>query len=255
MILPKATIDYFKLLSSKVNKGKAQKKTDNPYMIQDDQTILNYECIRDVWYCSKSISSTCKKHNISRTTYYQLENNFVNYGLPGLFYFPRNICEEVILEKFVLLIKECRPSLSQIAILRLVQCLPLTKDKANPEIISSILTSYGYGQSHLESDTHFWGRIQRSLSTLENLLKTRINGRDVKERKKTFFVDKDIYHKKLELLRDLYYSEKPNIMEACIQYNISVRAYSRLRTDYEMYGIWSIIPSLSYGQKFNLLHI
>ncbi len=249
MILPKQTIEYFKLLSSNVNKGKVLKNTDNPYIIQDDQTIRNYECLRDVWYCSNSISGTCKKHNISRTTYYELENNFVNYGLPGLFYVPRTICEETVLEKFVLLIKECRPSLSQIAILRLVQCLPLTKDRAKPEVISSILISYGYGQSYLESDPYFWGRIQRSLLVHENLLKTGINGRDAKERKKTFFVDQDVFHKKLELLRELYYSPKPNINAACIQYNISFRAYSRLKADYEIYGVWSIIPSFSYGKS------
>ena len=249
MILPKQTIDYFKLISSKVNKGKVLNKSENPYMIENDQTIRNYECIRDVWHCSNSISGTCEKHDISRTTYYQLENNFVDYGLPGLFYIPHTLRNEPALEKLVLLIKQSRPSLSHIAILRLAQCLPLIKDKANLDIISSILTSYGHGQSSLDSDPHFWGRIQRSLLTLENLLKTRIKGRKVKERKKTFFVDSDSYHKKLECLRELFYSSKPNIKKICIQYNIPLSVYYMLKADYEIYGAWSIIPSLSYGKR------
>ena len=248
MILHKQTIDYFKKLSSKVNKAMVSNKSDNPYMIENDQIINNYECIRYVWHCSKSILEACEKYSISRTTYYQLEKNFIDYGLPGLFNIPLKFQSEQILEKLVLIIKQSRPSLTHIAILRIAECLPLTKEKANLDIISSILTSYGYGQSSLDNDIHFWHRIQRSLLMLEHLLETPIKGRNKKMRKKTFFADRDVYHKKLECLRELFYSPKSDIKKICIQYNIPLSVYYKLKFEYKIYGAWSVIPSLLYGK-------
>ena len=60
----------------------------------------------------------------------------------------------------------------------------------------------------MKDDFNFWGRIQRTLDLWSKLLHTPITGRDAKKRKATFFIDQDIYHQRLELLRELYFTAK-----------------------------------------------
>ena len=67
--------------------------------------------------------------------------------------------------------------------------------------ISKILHSHGYGLSNMETDIKFWDRIQRTLKNLSKMTESKIEGRNIKQRKKTFFNKNDICQKRLELIR------------------------------------------------------
>ena len=249
MIFSAQTTKYYNSLNSRVIKGMALNHSKTPYFIKDEPIIRNYECLRDVWHSSLSISTACSKHNMSRSAYYQVESKFVEHGLAGLFDIAGNIRTEPVLESLVLLIKECRPSLSHVAILRIAQAVPLTKDIAGIDLISDILTSYGYGQSNLSTDRIFWGRIQRTLSLLQNQLKTSVKGRKISQRKDSFFANSDPLHKKLECLRTLYFDHSLNMKETCLRFNLPISTYYRLLEEYLLYGPWAILSASSYGKN------
>jgi len=101
----------------------------------------------------------------------------------------------------------------------------------------------------MKDDSNFWRRIQKSLALWTNLLKTPISRRDAKNRKATFFVDQDFYHKRVELHRELFYNPKTNPPKACFSFGISMPTYYRLVADYKLYGLWAIIPALSGGKQ------
>lgn len=249
MILTTSSIKYFKLLSSQITKDMARYDSQIPYYISNDPVINIYEAIRKVWLASIPIKRVCRENNISRTFFYQMEECFINYGLPGLFVLWKGIKEEPSLETLVLIIKKCRPSLSNIAILRIVQVVPIIEKTVDIKIIGKILTSHGYGFSSLETDKDFWGRIQRTLSELKTLTEKPLCGRDKKLRKNSFFVEQDPYHKKLELLRSLFFIKKLKVKDACVQYNIPTTTYYRLVEDYRLYGPWAALDSPTYGKK------
>jgi transposase len=227
----------------------AMYQTRTPYLYEGEDFFKHYECLRSIWTHTSSIKGACKKFNISRSSFYDIENRFIKYGLPGLFIFSDSSKQHPDLEHIALLAKKSRPHISYTAIHRLAQAISIIKDVSTPQIISKILQSHGYGISNMEDDSTFWGRIQRSLISWENLLKTSIYGRDAKDRKATFFVDHDPYHKRLELLRELFYTPKTNPQKACFCYGISMPTYYRLVADYRLYGLWAVIPALSPGKQ------
>ena len=49
MILSQKSRDYFKLLQAKVFQAMAKHQSPNPYLLDDDPVIRNYEIIRHVW--------------------------------------------------------------------------------------------------------------------------------------------------------------------------------------------------------------
>ena len=158
------------MLSSKVTREMASYHSDTPYFIKDDPIVSRYEVLRKVWFGSIPIKQACLEHNISHSSYYEIEERFVQYGLAGLFSIPGGgVKQEPSLEQLVLIVKKCRPSVSQIAVLRIAQAVPVTQVVADSGVISRILSSHGYGHSSLETDRDFWGRIQRSLVELEGL--------------------------------------------------------------------------------------
>ena len=101
----------------------------------------------------------------------------------------------------------------------------------------------------MKFDLDFWGRIQRTLHLWAGLLKSPICERNVKNRKITFFLDQDIFHKRLELLRELFFNPKAGIKEVCFRYGISLPTYYRLKEDYNFYGLWAIFPAASPGKQ------
>jgi hypothetical protein len=124
MILSPGSIRYFKLLSSKVTKEMASYHSATPYFIEGDPVINHYEILRKVWLTSIPIKQACLEHQISRSTYYEIEDRFIRHGLAGLFYIPGGGMEqEPALEHLILIVKMCRPSVSQIAILRVAQAV------------------------------------------------------------------------------------------------------------------------------------
>lgn len=252
MIISSNTTQYFRMIASKVTAAMAVHHASTPYYIEDDPIIRNYECIRDVWYHHLPIVKACSKYQIARSSYYELEHRFITYGMAGLFFGVNSFQQQTELEELAMLVKKCKPNISHTAVLRIAEALPLTQKQANPEMISKILASYGYGQSNLKNDREFWGRIQRSLAELNRLVANPINGRDKKYRKESFFIDADLYHKRLDCLRELFFHPAANIQPTCVQYDIAMTSYYRLVRDYRLYGPWSIIPSSAPGKNKNI---
>ena len=250
MILSPAAIQYFKLLSSKVTRAMASYHSATPYFIEDDPLISHYEILRMVWLGSVPIKQVCLEHNLSRSSYYEIEDRFVRYGFAGLFSCPGGTVNQAPnLEQLVLIVKNCRPSVSQIAVLRVAQAVPVTQAAADSQMISRILNSHGYGYSRLETDRDFFGRIQRSLAELKGIRGNPVEERKRDKRKETFFVDLDPYHNRLELLRELFFNRKAKVYETCIRLNIAVTTYYRLIREYRLYGPWAIISANAYGKK------
>ena len=250
MVLSSAAIRYFKLLSSKVTSAMASYHSVTPYFIETDPVIKQYEILRKVWLNHIPIKQVCVEQNISRSSYYEIEDRFVLHGLAGLFSFPGGtVIQAPNLEQLVLIVKSCRPTVSQIAVLRVAQAVPVTKAIADSKIISRILSSHGYGYSRLETDRDFFERIQRSLEELKVIRGKPVEGRKRDKRGETFFVDDDPYHNRMELLRELFFNSNAKVYDTCIRLNIPVTTYYRLIKEYRLYGPWAIISANAYGKK------
>ena len=220
-----------------------------PYYLEDDPVITNYEVIRQVWFDGSPIKNVCERHDISRSQYYEKEDGFVDHGLPGLYPEVRTLPFSEDLERLVIMASKARPSLSQQAILRIAEAVPATKEAAGTEAVSQILASYGRAVSNRPADEAFWSRIQRSHDQLKRLKETPMKGRDRKKRNKTFFNDHDMFHKRLELLRQIFYHPTVGVKEACLQFGISPTSYYRLVKDYSVFGPWAVIPGNLPGKE------
>jgi transposase len=227
--------------------AKHQSKT--PYFYEDEFFFNQYECLRTIWTQNSSIKAACQKFNISRSSFYEIEKRFINYGLPGLFTFSESCQQYPDLEQLSLLIKKARPSLSYTSIHRIAQSVPITKDLSSTKLISKILQSHGYGISDMKDDFCFWGRIQRALDLWSSSLNKPIGKRDTRKRKATFLIDQDPCHKRLELLRELFFNPKATPKEACFRFGVSMPTYYRLIADYKLYALWAIIPAHSLGKQ------
>jgi len=249
MILSHKSRAYFKLLAAKVSQAMAQYCSRTPYFVDDDPVIANYEIIREVWFDAAPIKDVCQRYDLSRSLYYEKEDRFVKHGVLGLFPKLKTLPYSSMLERLIVMVCKARPSLSQQAMLRIAQALPLTRDEADLEAVSQILASYGCSSSDRPEDRKFWFRIQRTLNQLLQLNQRSIKGRSQKQRRKTFFHDDDIYHKRLELLRELFFNPAAGIKESCLQYGISATSYYRLVDEYRLFGPWAIIPANLPGKE------
>lgn len=248
MILSEYGLNYFKGLHSRIIQSMVSTGSKYPYLIDDDDFLKNYECIRIVWTDGSSVKNACQKFGISRSSYYKLEKRFVRVGLPGLFALPCMVQQFSDAEELILLAKKARPSLSYTSIYRIAQMIPLTKDIVTVKLIASVLQSHGYGISDMESDVSFLKKIQRKLRTWSGLSLTVTEGRDPGNRSKTFFSDKDICQKRLEVLRRLYMNPKEKVSETCERFGIPVATFYRVADDYKLYGPWAVIPARSDGK-------
>ncbi|MCP3680023.1 MAG: transposase [Gammaproteobacteria bacterium] len=149
----------------------------------------------------------------------------------------------------MILAKESRPSLSYTAIHRIAQAVPLTRGLSNVELVSKILQSHGYGLSDIKEDLRFWGRIQRTLQAWASVMDKALDNRDLTNRKGTFFIDQDICHKRLELMREIFFDQHARPREVCMKYGISIATFYRLVEDYKLYGPWAVIPGYSPGKE------
>ena len=249
MILSHKSREYFKLLAAKVSQAMAQYSSRTPYFLDDDPVIANYEILREVWFDGAPIKNVCQSHDLSRSQYYEKEDRFVKHGVLGLFPKLKTLHYSSMLERLIVMVCKARPSLSQQAMLRIAQALVLTRDEADMEGVSQILASYGRSISDRPEDSKFWFRIQRTLNQLLQLNKRPIKGRTQKQRRKTFFHDNDIYHKRLELLRELFFNRSAAIKQICLQYGISATSYYRLVDEYRLFGPWAIIPANLPGKE------
>lgn len=238
----------------------AQHNSHTPYFVNDDPFIKNYEIIREVWFSASPIKGICKKYDISRTQFYEKENCFVKYGLLGLLPEIKAILCSPALERLIIMISKARPALSQQAVLRIAEAVPLTKEEVDIEGVSQILASYGRSTSDRLSDRNFWSRIQRTLNQLCKIKEHPIQGRNKKLRKMTFFQDEDICHNRLELLRELFYNRSAKIKDICLQYGVSPTSYYRLVDDYRLFGPWALISAnlpgketMSSGTELNII--
>jgi len=249
MILSHNTRSYFELLEAKVSQGMGQFGRPTPYLLTDDPVITGYEIIRDVWQDGVPIKEACKQHGLSRSQYYEREDRFVKWGLPGLFPDVRTLPISEELERLVIMVSKALPSVNQQAILRIAEAVPVTEQEADTESASEILASYGRSVSNRPGDSEFWSRIQRTLNQLNRLKQAFIKGRNKRRRRETFFHDNDPYHKRLELLRDLFYQPSLGVKEACLQFGISLTSYYRLIKDYQIFGPWGVIPGHLPGKE------
>ena len=231
-----------------------------PYFLEQDPFIRNYEIIRNVWSDGATIKDACLRYDFSRSQYYEKEELFVRYGVLGLFPAIKTLHYTPVLERLIVMVSKARPSISQQAMLRIAEALPLTRDEADIEGVSQILASYGRSTSDRPSDSNFWFRIQRTLNQLILLKKVPIKGRKKNQRRKSFFLDKDIYHKRLELLRELFFKPSAEIKKICLQYGISPTSYYRLVEEYRIFGPWAVIPAnlpgkeaMSSGTELNII--
>ena len=220
-----------------------------PYFLEDDPVITNYEVIREVWVDGSPIKAVCEQHRISRSQYYEKEEGFVDHGFPGLYPEVRTLPFSEALERLVIMVSKARPSLAQQAIMRIAEAVPITRETASTEAVSQILASYGRSVSNRPADNAFWSRIQRSHDQLKRLKQTWIKGRDRKKRKKTFFNDNDLFHKRMELLRQIFYHPSVGVKETCMQFGISPTSYYRLVKDYRVFGPWAVIPGNLPGKE------
>ena len=237
------------MLQAKVSQAMARHASRTPYFLDDDPIIRNYEIIREVWFNNAAIKNVCQEYNLSRSQYYETEDRFVKYGVVGLFPEIKQVPCSQELERLILIVNNARPSLSQQAMLRVAEAVPATLQVADIECISQILSSYGRSASDQGADRIFWDRIQRTLRELCRLKERAIRGRDKRKRRKTFFHDKDLCHKRLELLRELFFDRFARIKEICLQYGIAPSSYYRLVQDYRFFGPWAVIPANFPGKE------
>jgi hypothetical protein len=249
MILSHKSREYFKFLQAKVSQAMARQGSHTPYFLDDDPVIKNYEIIREVWFDGTSIQHTCQRHNLSRSQYYEKENNFIHYGVLGLFPEIKTLRCSSELERLILMVSDARPSLSQQSILRVAEAVPLTAMEADIDSISDILASYGRSPSDQPADRHFWDRIQRTLNQLYRLKEYTRAYRHKSERKKNFFQDEDSCQKRLELLREFFFNPSLGIKEVCMQYGIAITSFYRLVNDYRLFGPWAIISAYLPGKE------
>jgi len=186
MILTNEAIEYFKTIAARVTQATID-GNKYPYFIEGEDFLHKYESIRMVWLEDASIKSVCDKFGISKSLYYECEKKFLENGTSAIFSLPRSAKQFPDIEALTLLAKKARPSLSYTAIYRIAQSIPVTKNIDNPKLISKILHSHGYGLSNMETDIIFWERIQRTLKNLSKMKESKIEGRNIKQRKKTFF--------------------------------------------------------------------
>ena len=249
MILSHNSRTYFELLQAKVSQAMAQYSRHTPYLLDDDPVITNYEVIREVWFDGSPIKTVCQHHGLSRSQYYDKEDRFVAHGLPGLFPEVKTLAFSEDLERLVIMVSKARPAVSHQSMMRIAEAVPAAQEGAGMEPVSQILASYGRSVSNRPADSEFWSRIQRTLNELNRLKLGLIKGRDKKKRRKTFFRDSDPYHKRLELLRELFYQPSIGIKEACLQFGISATSYYRLVKDYRFFGPWAVIPGNLPGKE------
>ena len=133
MILPKQLLEYFKSIQSKVSQSIALSTSKTPYWIEEDENILRYEVIREVWQNQKTIKAVCDKYNISRTYYYETEKKFIDHGVIGLFSTLAHITQYPNIEQLIVMSKQSRPSLSNTTLLRIAhlayQLVPFYGDR------------------------------------------------------------------------------------------------------------------------------
>jgi len=249
MILSQKTRDYFKFLEAKVSQAMARHGSRTPYFLDDDPVIGNYEIIREVWFDGVAIKEVCKEHKISRSQYYEKEDRFVKHGVLGLFPEVKELTPSPDLERLILIVSNARASLSQQGMLRVTEAIPLTREVADIELISQILASHGRSISDQAVDRNFWDRIQRTLNELYRQKGRAIKGRNKKHRKKTFYQDEDCCHKRLEMLRELFFDCSLGIKEICLQYGMAPTTYYRLVQDYRLFGPWAVIAANLPGKE------
>jgi hypothetical protein len=249
MIISKKLKADISAMGVRVVKGMTLHQSAKPYLV-DDEIINMYEAIRDVWQHRLPVIQACKKFSLTKSAYYEKEESFLKYGIVGLFPEVDHDPELDDLEELVLLVKKSRPKLSITGIFRITEAIPITKAHTTIDTISSILTSHGLSPSSTHSDGIFWGRFQRTASEITRLrqhpLKT---ARDRKNKRETFFDDQDQAHKRLDLLREIFFHPKKKTGEICLQYGISLSSYYRLIEDYREFGPWAVIAAPSYGKE------
>ena len=83
---------------------------------------------------------------------------------------------------------------------------------------------------------------------------------DPAKRENKIWRAKDIYHKRLALLRELFFKPSAEIKKICLQYGISPTSYYRLVEEYRIFGPWAVIPAnlpekeaMNSGTELNII--
>ena len=252
MLLSDEKIQYFAAIQSKVTHAMADHHAKIPFHIDDDPVIRSYLCIRHVWWERQPIRNVCRVHDISKTAYYEMEKRFVQKGLLGLFVLPKAPRQAPHLEQLVLLVKQARPSLSNQAILRLAQAVPVTKDYAEEKLISQILQCHGLRVGDQPSDRQFWTHLQRCFENLTRAHAKSGSKRNIQQRHDNYWKDDDQPLLRIELLRELFSDPKAQSKSACMRYIIPHATFYRLLDDYRYFGPWALISARSAGKTASI---
>jgi hypothetical protein len=249
MIITSELREYFQRLQARVSHGMAKFASHTPYIVFEDPVVTNYELLRETWFQGVPIQNVCRKHNLSRSQYDEKEGRFVEFGVVGLFPEIKALVDEPDLERLVIMVSKAQPSLSSSAILRIAETVPTTQAVADLKTIEQILASYGRSGFSWPADIEFWSRIQRTIGQLDRLKQAPLKGRDLKNRRQTFFIDSDLCHKRLELLREVFFHPNGSIKLVCLRHSISPTSYYRLVKEYRLFGPWAVIPANMPGKE------
>ena len=161
MIFTDETLDYFLLLQSNVRASVAESLSETPYTYSQESFFNAYEALYQLWIKRKSQRQIMQTYSISRLTLKKWEENFIRFGVLGLFPSLSFVDINSKLEQLVVLIKSARPHESSSHALRLSKAFNI-KD-VNLQKIRLIQRCHGYGQRRDELDINFFKGLQRIL--------------------------------------------------------------------------------------------
>ena len=248
MVLSDHAINYFKTVHAKVTAGMVEYERTTPYYL-NDPFIHAYETLRAVWHNRIPIKTVCQERKYVRSSYYKIESTFVSHGVIGLFDLFNNVTQLPKLERFVLLVKDARPSLSNQGLLRFSQALLPTAKDTSLTSISQILKSHGLSVCGQNSDKQFFGAIQRRLEELTRCRQKQLCQRDTSKRFETFLLyQRDQCQHQLELLRELFYHKETRASKLISQYGMAPTTFYRLVAAYQEMGPLALICAANPGK-------
>ena len=242
MIFTDETLDYFLLLQSNVRASVAESLSETPYTYSQEFFFNAYEALYQLWVKRKSQRHIMQTYSISRVTLKKWEENFITFGVLGLFPSLSFVEINAKLEQLVVLIKSARPHESSSHALRL--CKAFNIKNVSLQKIRLIQRCHGYGQRRDELDVNFFKGLQQILNSVE-MFKciNRSYGHDSNNRRQTFInYDADFLQQKIELFKTLSQCSKRRQIRPILQkFGIHPNRFYELKERYFKYGVWGLV--------------
>lgn len=242
MVFTDKTFKFFSILQSNVRTALASSPSDIPYAYEGESFFKSYEILQQIWSQRKSQREVAKSALISRATFRQWEENFVQYGAIGLFSEVSYLKVDPRLETLTRLLRAARPHANSSYILQLAEALQIRG--VTLEIIHRVQRSYGYGQRMDDADRGFFGDLQKILASVEHhKFKKKPSGHEPRNRAKTFIeFAQDPFQHRIELFRTLSFCRKKGRIRYILrQFGIHSSRLYELKTRYMKYGVWGLV--------------